>query len=71
MASGTRVTNVVSVNETGDLVLTYSFANGLPKPCLDAEGNPLGVDVLNKVTGGAVESTLKAIREMVSDGRIV
>ncbi|KAL8277468.1 hypothetical protein RQP46_010190 [Phenoliferia psychrophenolica] len=71
MASGPRITNVVSHDENGELLLTFSFANGLPPPALDADGNPKPFEVLNKVLGGGIDSTLKTVREMVLDGRVV
>lgn len=71
MASGSRITNLVSYNEAGELLLTFSFANGLPPPGLGPDGEPLPVEKLNEALGGGIESTLRVIREMLADGRVV
>lgn len=70
MASGERITNVVSHDATDGLLLTFAFANGLPPAGYAAGGEPLGLGELNKVLGGGVENTLRVVREMVKDGRI-
>ncbi|KAK4704508.1 hypothetical protein P7C70_g1700, partial [Phenoliferia sp. Uapishka_3] len=70
MANGTRITNVVSFNEMNELVLTFSFAGGLPPAGFDADGKAFGAEKLNAIFGGGIDSTLRVIREMVKDGRV-
>jgi hypothetical protein len=66
--TGHEVTNVLSYNEDNELVLTYSFAGGIPgqKPT-DELPSP---DELNKSVGRTVEQHLVIIRELVANGRI-
>lgn len=69
--TGNRITNLVSYDEEDRLLLTFSFAGGIPgydTSALDG-ARPLAKD-LNKRIGPAVEHTIQAIREMVVDGKL-
>jgi hypothetical protein len=72
METGTRVLNVLSYNESHELVLTFSFVNGIPglKP---GSSRPHGADLeqlVNKIGDGAVQATIDRIRELVRNGTI-
>jgi len=63
-----RITNVLSYNADGGLVLTFSFANGIP---LFPAGEKLPPpQELNRVIGGTIEHTINRIRELVKEGTI-
>ncbi|TFL03292.1 DUF1857-domain-containing protein [Pterulicium gracile] len=66
-----RVTNGVSYNESGELLLTYAFSNGIPGP-FPREGLLEGETLQKAIqsSGGAVEGTLKQIRKMVKEGEL-
>lgn len=67
-STGVRITNVLSYNADGDLVLTFSFANGIPG---FPPGEPLpDIQALNKAVGGGVEHTIKRLRELAQEGAI-
>jgi len=63
--TGQRVLNIISYNEQGELMLTYSFANGIP-------GGEIGSDPVkaNDVTGGVVEHSIQVARDLVEEGVI-
>lgn len=65
-SSDYRIINLISYNESGEALLTYSFANGIPG--FDATG--LSVEELNKRIGGGVDASIARIRELVRDGTI-
>jgi hypothetical protein len=48
------------------MVLTFSFANGVP----ELDGKDLPASELNKIIGGVVEHTIERIRELVRAGEI-
>jgi len=62
---GQRILNIISYNEQGELLLTYSFANGIPGG--DLENDPLRA---NQMVGGIVEHSIQIAREMVEEGLI-
>ncbi|KAJ7207235.1 DUF1857-domain-containing protein [Mycena pura] len=66
MDTGKRVTNVVSYGESGELLLTYAFGNGIPG-IPDDEPKPSAGD-LNARMGKSVEGSIAVIRQMVEDG---
>ncbi|RDB19592.1 hypothetical protein Hypma_013252 [Hypsizygus marmoreus] len=63
-----HITNILSYDADGELVLTFSFANGIPgyDP---GEALPEPKE-LNKRIGGGVEHTIDRIRELVKEGTI-
>ncbi|KAF9460490.1 hypothetical protein BDZ94DRAFT_1169656 [Collybia nuda] len=67
-STGVRITNIVSYNFDGDLVLTFSFANGIPG--FSPEQPLPDVEALNKAIGGGVEHTIKRLRELAQEGTI-
>ncbi|KAF9479308.1 DUF1857-domain-containing protein [Pholiota conissans] len=71
---GTRITNVLSYNEDNEMVLTFSFAGGVPgynvSSASESSSRP-SVKEMNETVGPAVEGTIRRIRELVRDGRIV
>jgi hypothetical protein len=68
MSTGIRITNVLSYDVDGELVLTFSFANGIPG---FSPGEPLpDAKALNKTIGGGVEHTIKRLRELAKEGTI-
>lgn len=67
-STGIRITNILSYNVDGELVLTFSFANGIP-------GFPAGkslpdAQALNRSVGGGIEHTIRRIRELAQEGAI-
>jgi hypothetical protein len=66
-----RVTNVVSYNEAGELILTYTFVNGIPGPASTGEMNTQERQEKGVQIGeGAVEHTLKQVRKMIKEGKL-
>ncbi|KAG6915710.1 hypothetical protein DXG01_010268 [Tephrocybe rancida] len=65
-STGTRVTNIVSYDATGELQLTFSFANGIPG---GTEGKTMAD--LNASEGKTAEHLIARIRELVIQGIIV
>lgn len=67
-STGIRITNVLSYDADGELVLTFTFANGIPG---FASGQALPAPKeLNKIVGGGVENTIKRIRELAREGSL-
>lgn len=66
--AGFRIVNLVSYNDKGELLLTYSFANGIP---MVEPGEELSAEDLNARVGAGVEGSIRRIRELVVDGAIV
>ncbi|KAG5352480.1 hypothetical protein C0989_002114 [Termitomyces sp. Mn162] len=64
-STGIRITNVLSYNEEGELILTFSFANGVPVP---VEGKT--AQELNDMMGKGVEHSIQRFRELVTEGVI-
>ncbi|KAF9471947.1 hypothetical protein BDN70DRAFT_516917 [Pholiota conissans] len=68
---GTRITNILSYNETNQMVLTFSFSGGLPGYSIpSSDAAPPSVKELNQTVGLVVEHTISRIRELVKDGTI-
>ncbi|KAM0749763.1 DUF1857-domain-containing protein [Meredithblackwellia eburnea MCA 4105] len=65
-----RITNILSVDSSDNLWLTFSFASGLPPYCYKPDGEPIDRSELNKVLGGGIDNTIKVIRELVEGGTI-
>lgn len=65
-STGIRITNVLSYDTNDELVLTFSFANGIP----GYSGAVDSVKELNGVVGRGVEITIARIRQMVEDGSL-
>lgn len=61
-----RVANIVSYNEAGELLLTYSFSNGIPGP-FPREGTLEGETLQGAIvaSAGGVDGTLKQIRKLL------
>ncbi|KAG6841517.1 hypothetical protein C0991_010131 [Blastosporella zonata] len=64
-STGIRITNIVSYDESGSLVLTFSFANGIP-----GGGEEKSALELNRTVGKGVDHTIGRIRELVVEGVI-
>lgn len=65
-----RITNIISYNESGELVYTSTFVNGLPGPFSpDEELKGEKLDLAIKIVGEGVEHTLQQVRQMVRDGK--
>jgi len=58
-ATGQRITNIVSYDEDGELLLTFTFANGIP-----------GHGDAKEVVGKTVEHSIKRLRELAVAGEI-
>ncbi|KAF7324067.1 DUF1857-domain-containing protein [Mycena kentingensis (nom. inval.)] len=67
MDIGNRITNVVSYAADGSLLLTYSFANGIPGVPED-KPKPSTAE-LNAMVGKGVERSIEVIRQMVKEGK--
>lgn len=63
--TGMRITNILSYNEEGELMLTFSFANGLP---VAIEGKT--AQEMNKTMGKGVEHSILRFRELAREGVI-
>ncbi|EIN04154.1 DUF1857-domain-containing protein [Punctularia strigosozonata HHB-11173 SS5] len=64
---GNRITNIVSYSPSGELLLTFSFANGIPGVPTD-EATP-NVQIAKGLAGG-IQHSIDRIRELVVDGTI-
>lgn len=68
-ASSTRVLNIVSYGPDNELLLTYSFANGIPG--VDATlGQQLSAQELNDRIGAGVQASVDVLRQMAKEGKI-
>ncbi|KJA17585.1 hypothetical protein HYPSUDRAFT_46207 [Hypholoma sublateritium FD-334 SS-4] len=69
--TGNRITNLVSYDEEDRLLLTFSFAGGIPGYDTAASGaaRPSAKE-LNTRIGPAVEHTIQTIRKMLVDGKL-
>ncbi|KAF7350317.1 hypothetical protein MVEN_01336100 [Mycena venus] len=67
MSTGLRITNTISYGPADELLLTYSFANGIPGVAAD-KPKPSGKE-LNAIVDNALDRSLKFIREMVKEGK--
>ncbi|KAF9006931.1 hypothetical protein BDQ17DRAFT_1238205 [Cyathus striatus] len=65
----TRITNVLSYDGNGELLLTFSFTGGVPgyRP---QQGELPTLNELNKSVGMGIELTIERIRELVQEGAI-
>ncbi|KAJ7686224.1 hypothetical protein B0H17DRAFT_1137082 [Mycena rosella] len=68
MSTGPRITNVVSYGSDNELLLTYSFANGLPGVPVD-KPKP-SAEVLNAIIGKAMANGLVIFRQMAKEGKL-
>jgi len=69
-STGHRITNLVSYNADGELVLTFAFANGIPGG--PPPGAPIpSVEEMNKMVGGLIERTIERMRELAVEGTIL
>lgn len=66
METGTRVSNVVSYNEKDELLLTFTFSNGIP----GVQGERPSSKELNGKIGAAVAHSVEVIRKMVREGQL-
>ncbi|KAG6845167.1 hypothetical protein H0H87_012963 [Tephrocybe sp. NHM501043] len=66
-STGIRITNIVSYDANGELVLTFSFANGIPGGVAH-EGK--SAQELNETLGKGVEHSVERIRELAVAGEI-
>lgn len=64
-SSGGRVTNVLSYDENDEMILTYTFANGIP----GVQPGQSSKEINHKL-GGVVAHGVERIRELVRDGTI-
>ncbi|TFK70938.1 DUF1857-domain-containing protein [Pluteus cervinus] len=62
---GNRITNFLSYDVNDNLLLTFTFANGIPGGSLKDS-----VQESNKMIGGGVERTINKLREMVKAGEL-
>lgn len=67
MSTGGRVLNLVSYGPSNELLLTYSFSNGIPG--VSPESN-LSAHELNERIGAGVQASIDVLRQMAKDGRI-
>ncbi|KAF9529800.1 hypothetical protein CPB83DRAFT_882713 [Crepidotus variabilis] len=63
-----RVTNMISYDQNNELLLTYSFVNGVPS-LLDM-GADHTAEEINQIIGGVVDKTVDVIRELVKNGSL-
>lgn len=68
MSTGIRITNIISNSPSNELLLTFSFANGIPGVLPGETPTP---EELNARIGKGVEHSIERIRELVRDGTIV
>ncbi|KAL2111890.1 hypothetical protein VUR80DRAFT_9101 [Thermomyces stellatus] len=68
-SNGSKVQNIVSEGPTGELYMTYTFEWLHPEMEGDAKKLEERRDKERRMARMAVEGTLKAMREMVADGR--
>ncbi|TFK37654.1 hypothetical protein BDQ12DRAFT_685061 [Crucibulum laeve] len=67
--SGPRITNIISYDASNELVLTFSFAGGIPG-FSPVEGSEPGPRQLNQSVGAGVEVTIERIRKLVQEGSL-
>ncbi|KAJ7053311.1 DUF1857-domain-containing protein [Mycena amicta] len=68
MSSGKRVTNTVSYGLNNELLLTYSFANGIPG-VPDDKPSP-SKEEMNATLGMGVNHSIAVVRELVKAGKV-
>ncbi|EDR09413.1 uncharacterized protein LACBIDRAFT_293900 [Laccaria bicolor S238N-H82] len=69
-AAGIRITNVLSYDANNELVLTFSYAGGIPGFTPVGELHPSPHE-LNRAVGVGVDLTIERIRELVKEGELV
>jgi hypothetical protein len=67
LSLGNRITNVLSYGPDGELLLTFTFANGIPG--IPATDSTPPSEIAARI-GGGIEHSIKRIRELVVDGTI-
>ncbi|RXW25176.1 hypothetical protein EST38_g696 [Candolleomyces aberdarensis] len=65
---GTSITNTLSYDEDGELILTFSFAGGIPGT--QASDLPPSREELGKRISAGVQHTISTIRKLVQNGTI-
>ncbi|KAJ7487884.1 DUF1857-domain-containing protein [Mycena latifolia] len=68
MSTGLRITNIISYGPNDEMLLTYSFANGLPG--VPADKPKPSAKELNETIGKAVDRGLGIFRQMVKEGKL-
>ncbi|KAJ6608270.1 hypothetical protein B0H10DRAFT_2303130 [Mycena sp. CBHHK59/15] len=68
MDTGLRVMNVISYGPNDELLLTYSFANGIPG--VPADKPKPSAKELNANIGKSVERGIAIIRQMAKEGKL-
>ncbi|KAJ7152374.1 DUF1857-domain-containing protein [Mycena filopes] len=68
MSTGQRIANIISYGPDNELLLTYSFANGIPG--VPAEKPKPSPEELNAMLNKAIDRGLTIFREMVKEGRL-
>ncbi|KAJ7274889.1 DUF1857-domain-containing protein [Mycena rebaudengoi] len=66
LSIGTRVTNIISYGPDDELLLTFSFANGIP----GVPAEKPSANELNATVGKTVERAIELIRQMVKEGKL-
>ncbi|KAJ7135853.1 hypothetical protein C8R44DRAFT_869550 [Mycena epipterygia] len=68
MNTGQRVTNVISYGPADEMLLTYSFSNGIPG--IPADKPKPSASELNAMVGKALDRSIGIVRQMVQDGKL-
>ncbi|KAF7324074.1 DUF1857-domain-containing protein [Mycena kentingensis (nom. inval.)] len=68
MHTGKRITNIVSYGPDNELLLTYSFANGIPG--IPEDKPKPGAGELNAMVGKGVQHSIDVVRQLVKDGKV-
>ncbi|KAJ7159634.1 DUF1857-domain-containing protein [Mycena filopes] len=68
MSTGQRIANIISYGPDNELLLTYSFANGIPG--VPADKPKPSPKELNAMLKKALERGLAIFREMVKEGKL-
>ncbi|EIN04146.1 DUF1857-domain-containing protein [Punctularia strigosozonata HHB-11173 SS5] len=67
LSLGNRITNIVSYSPSGELLLTFTFSNGVPG--VPADDTTPSSEIAKKLAGG-IQHSIDRIRELVVDGTI-
>ena len=65
---GTSITNILSYDEDGEMILTFSFGGGIPG--IRPSDPPLTGQELNKMIGGGIDHCIQVFRDLVKNGTI-
>ncbi|KAJ7753242.1 DUF1857-domain-containing protein [Mycena metata] len=68
MSTGLRITNIVSYGAEDELLLTYSFGNGLPG--VPADKPKPSAKELNAIIGKAMDKGIETFRELAKEGKL-